>query len=278
MVALKPASMHSLKTPSLTAQITTQCVSEAFFAPQKGARYLNPQTGLWLSTDPAMGEYVPQAPINDDVRKQNGNLPGMGGVFNVVNLHVYHYAGNNPVKYTDPDGNAIDTPWDIANGILGVICGTLSLYLDDTWGAVLSYSGAALDFAAAALPFIPGGASTAIQSVKAAQVGLSGISILHNLAKGIADRDPIQIGVAIVQIIGVTLGLKGDKYLKFAEDAYKRATLIPRSMIYGMIASGIQDEHIGAFFKAMSMLGVNADNINSSIEEYKNWAKNNTVN
>jgi hypothetical protein len=28
----------------------------------------------------------------------------MGGVFNVVNLHLYHYAGNNPVKYVDPDG------------------------------------------------------------------------------------------------------------------------------------------------------------------------------
>jgi RHS repeat-associated protein len=69
-----------------------------------GARYLNPQTGLWLSTDPAMGEYVPQAPINDEAKKANGNLPGMGGVFNTVNLHLYHYAGNNPVKYVDPDG------------------------------------------------------------------------------------------------------------------------------------------------------------------------------
>jgi hypothetical protein len=51
-----------------------------------------------------MGEYIPRAPVNDEARKRNGNLPGMGGVFNTVNLHVYHYAGNNPVKLTDPDG------------------------------------------------------------------------------------------------------------------------------------------------------------------------------
>ena len=52
------------------------------------------------------------APVNDDAKKHNENLPGMGGVFNVVNLHVYHYAGYsqrsfelyNPVKYVDPDG------------------------------------------------------------------------------------------------------------------------------------------------------------------------------
>jgi RHS repeat-associated protein len=69
-----------------------------------GARYLDPQTSRWLSVDPAMGEYVPLAPIDDEARKRNGNLPGMGGVFNLVNLHVYHYAGNNPVVLVDPDG------------------------------------------------------------------------------------------------------------------------------------------------------------------------------
>jgi RHS repeat-associated protein len=63
-----------------------------------GARYLDPKTSRWLSADPAMGEYVPQA------GKGAGGLPGMGGVYNTVNLHTYHYAGNNPVKYRDPDG------------------------------------------------------------------------------------------------------------------------------------------------------------------------------
>jgi hypothetical protein len=51
-----------------------------------------------------MGDYIPSAPVNEESRRRNGNLPGMGGIFNLVNLHVYHYAGNNPVKYVDPDG------------------------------------------------------------------------------------------------------------------------------------------------------------------------------
>ena len=74
-----------------------------------GARYLDPRTSRWLTTDPAMyqGDYIPGAPINDEAKKRNGNLPGQGGVFNYVNLHVYHYAGNNPVKYTDPTGRII---------------------------------------------------------------------------------------------------------------------------------------------------------------------------
>jgi hypothetical protein len=31
----------------------------------------------------------------------------MGGAFNTVNLNLYHYAGNNPVVMSDPDGNKV---------------------------------------------------------------------------------------------------------------------------------------------------------------------------
>jgi len=41
------------------------------------ARYLDPKTSRWISADPAMGEYIPGAPVNDEVRKRNGKLPGM---------------------------------------------------------------------------------------------------------------------------------------------------------------------------------------------------------
>jgi RHS repeat-associated protein len=85
-----------------------------------GARYLDAKTSRWLSTDPALGEYVPGAPINDEAKKRNGNLPGMGGVYNVVNFHLYHYAGNNPVKYTDPDGQTASFEIDDENKTVNI--------------------------------------------------------------------------------------------------------------------------------------------------------------
>jgi len=80
-----------------------------------GARYLNPTTGLWLSTDPALAEYLPVAPVDDEAKKHNEKLPGMGGAYNLVNLALYHYAGNNPVRYTDPTGLVLE--WIQEDGV-----------------------------------------------------------------------------------------------------------------------------------------------------------------
>ena len=80
-----------------------------------GARYLDPKTSRWISADPAMGEYIPMAPIDDDAKKYNQNLPGLGGIFNVVNMHVFAYTHNNPVNLTDPDGRLPGDPFDTAD-------------------------------------------------------------------------------------------------------------------------------------------------------------------
>ena len=66
-----------------------------------GARYYDARLSRWVSTDPILSKYLPTGN-----KKRDSNLPGMGGVFNPVNLNLYHYSGNNPVIYVDPDGNA----------------------------------------------------------------------------------------------------------------------------------------------------------------------------
>ena len=58
-----------------------------------GARYLDPKYSRWISADPALSYYVEG--------KSNGSS---GGIYNNINLNLYHYAGNNPIKYSDPTG------------------------------------------------------------------------------------------------------------------------------------------------------------------------------
>jgi len=65
-----------------------------------GARYYDPRTSVWQSVDPILEKYLPSGDPEKDK-----NLPGMGGVFNPINLSVYAYSHHNPVSYLDPDGN-----------------------------------------------------------------------------------------------------------------------------------------------------------------------------
>ncbi|WP_288605585.1 RHS repeat-associated core domain-containing protein [uncultured Treponema sp.] len=70
-----------------------------------GARYLDAKYSRWLSADPALGDYVSKT------------SKGEGGIYNSINLNLYHYSNNNPVKYTDPDGKFAVVPMLIGGAI-----------------------------------------------------------------------------------------------------------------------------------------------------------------
>ncbi len=85
-----------------------------------GARYLDPLTSRWANPDPAFEKFLPEPPIDEEARERNRQLPGMGGVFNPVNLSLYCYGANNPVKYVDPDG---EIPLLVITGAAGALIG-----------------------------------------------------------------------------------------------------------------------------------------------------------
>lgn len=49
-----------------------------------GARYLDLRYSRWISTDPALGEYIPSA--GKATASEASSLPGIGGIFNTVNF------------------------------------------------------------------------------------------------------------------------------------------------------------------------------------------------
>ncbi len=67
--------------------------------------------------------------VIDEAKKHNENLPN-GGVYNAINLHVFNYGNNNPIKYNDPTG---EIPFMAVTGIIGAGIGAL-------YGAYKSYT------------------------------------------------------------------------------------------------------------------------------------------
>ena len=72
-----------------------------------------------------------------------------------INSNLYHYAGNNPVKYVDLDGNVIETFWDILFTIIDVAIASEKSLQGDHSG----WTDVGVDLASVAIPGLPAGLS-----------------------------------------------------------------------------------------------------------------------
>ena len=200
--ASKTQNSRGLKTPQLNA-------------PQgniyMGARYLDPKYSRWISTDPALGEYIPAAGKAN--AKDMANLPGMGGIFNHTNAGLFHYAGNCPVRYIDPDGRFWDTVWDLYSLGVGIKSFINNVKEGDVLGAVMDGAGIIADAAAVAMPFVPGGASCAVKTARAVATGIAGAGEVaagaKNVYEGVRDGDTLQVLDGTVQIVSGANTVKG---------------------------------------------------------------------
>lgn len=98
-----------------------------------GARYYDPRTSLWLSTDPMELKYP--------------------------NVSTYVYCGNNPINRVDVDGKFWDVVWDLGNIVYDVGAATYYHIIGNHDTAKEYWCHAGVDLVAATLPFVPAGAS-----------------------------------------------------------------------------------------------------------------------
>jgi filamentous hemagglutinin len=149
----------------------------------------------------------------------------MGGVFNTVNLHLYHYAGNNPLKYTDPDGKV---PFLVVTGAIGALIGGGASIFSDVasgneidWGragvsavagglagltlggaAAMAVTGTALTAGSATASF---GAVTGYGVASTVATGAAATTAAGNAGSGVWKLNPFARGKAIEQSLGMNL-------------------------------------------------------------------------
>lgn len=78
-----------------------------------GARYYDPKTSLWVSTDPILGRYL------DVSEKDMSSGGGYAGILDSKNMGLYTYCHQNPMIMVDPDGNIVITITKTGGGNFG---------------------------------------------------------------------------------------------------------------------------------------------------------------
>lgn len=121
-------------------------------------RYMDPQLGVFLSVDPVTAYDQPVGQFNR-----------------------YRYANGNPYKFTDPDGRIVETEWDVANIAMGATSAYSNFSQGNVGAGIVDSIGVAIDATAAAVPFVPGGAGTAIKAARGLEKAVDGARTADNL-------------------------------------------------------------------------------------------------
>ncbi len=132
-----PLSLSGLTTPAGKGYINER------FDPETGlqylhARYYDPNLGRFLSPD-----------------TWDPTIPG-------VDNNRYAYAGNDPINGRDPNGNSVETPWDVISFAFGMYSLKRNYDAGNTADAIVDGVGAAFDLYQALRPGKPGGAGIGI--------------------------------------------------------------------------------------------------------------------
>ena len=146
-----------------------------------GARYRDAKTGVWLSVDPILEMYLPTGDKEKDKK-----LPA-GGVFFSYNLNLYHYAGNNPVKFIDSNGKYVESGWDIfcisvSATLFGRDIYNLATGDPSTDGIDMALSTASLvyDIVSVVVPVMPGFAGPTLQASRLARMEKAVVNVVKS--------------------------------------------------------------------------------------------------
>ena len=148
-----------------------------------GSRYYEPVLAMWYGVDALAEKY-----------------PNMGG---------YVYCAGNPVKYVDPDGNIIETFWDIANVVMDVQSLFTNVSEGDWGSAAVDAGGLVFDAAAVILPGVPGGAGTAIKATRVADKAADAVKTVDkatDASKATRIIENAEKGKAFEKKVGESLG------------------------------------------------------------------------